>query len=137
MNTRSYTAVVPATNSTGEMLLAGNDLDNTILAGDGNASLWGGDDGDDLLIGGNGQNTFYYNLGNGNDTIQNANDGDIVDLTNITPDEISSTKIISTGVTINFVDGGQLNVAGTAAVDFRINGETYAANHDTTQWTKK
>ncbi|MBR1647279.1 MAG: hypothetical protein IJ685_10960, partial [Selenomonadaceae bacterium] len=128
---------IDATNSTGEMILAGNDLDNTIIAGNGDASLWGGNTGNDLLIGGDGQNIFFYEFGNGNDTIQNLNDGDIVELAGLTLDEISSTKITSTGVTINFVDGGQLNVEGTSQIDFRINGETYAANHENSHRTNK
>ncbi|MBR1646191.1 MAG: hypothetical protein IJ685_05360 [Selenomonadaceae bacterium] len=130
--------MIDASDSTGEMLIAGNELDNTIIAGNGDASLWGGDDGNDLLFGGDGQNTFFYTAGgNGNDTIQNASDGDIVEFTGLTLEQILSTEITSTGVTLNFADGGQLNVESTAQVDFRINGETYAANHDTAQWTKK
>ena len=130
-------AVVDATNSAGDMILTGNDRDNTILAGDGDASLWGGNGGNDLLVGGGGRNIFFYNAGNGSDTVTGANDGDIVDLTNITLAQISSADISSGGVTLNFVDGGKLNVEGTAAVDFRINGETYVADFASGTRTKK
>ena len=130
-------AVIDATASTGEMILAGNDRDNTILAGDGDASLWGGNGGNDLLVGGGGRNIFFYNAGNGSDTVTGANDGDIVDLTNITLAQISTAEISSGGVTLNFVDGGKLNVEGTAAVDFRINGETYTADYSSATWSKK
>ena len=61
---------IDATNSTVTAELACNDLDNTILAGNGNSSLWGGNLGNDLLVGGERKNTFYYTFENGNDTIK-------------------------------------------------------------------
>ena len=130
-------AVVDATNSTGDVLIAGNERDNTILAGTGNNSLWGGDGGNDLLVGGSGRNVFFYAGGNGSDTVTNANDGDAVELAGLTLAQISSAEISSGGVTLNFVDGGKLNVESTAAIDFRINGETYAADFTSGTWTKK
>ena len=130
-------AVIDATNSAGEILIAGNERNNTILAGEGDASLWGGDGGNDLLHGGGGRNIFFYLAGNGSDTVTGANDGDAVELIGLTLAQISSAEISSGGVTLNFVDGGKLNVNGTAEVDFRINGETYAADFTSNTWTKK
>ncbi len=112
----------------GKTSLAGNLNDNTIIAGDGDSSLWGGDGGNDLLVGG-GKNTFFYNFGNGNDTIQSANDGDIVDLTNITLAEISSTNISADAVSINFIDGGSLTVNGNAAVEYKVDGTSYVVDN--------
>ncbi|MBR4384753.1 MAG: hypothetical protein IKP64_14505, partial [Selenomonadaceae bacterium] len=72
----------------GRTSLAGYALDETIIAGKGDSSLWGGIFGDDLLIGGESQNTFFYHLGEGNDTIQGAKSGDIVDLNTLTIDQV-------------------------------------------------
>ena len=56
----------------GNTSLVDNELNNTIIAGQGDASLWCGfSPDDDLLIGGNSRNTFFYRMGNGNDTIPN------------------------------------------------------------------
>ena len=117
-----------ASNANGFTSLVGNDFDNTLIAGKSDSSLWGGL-GDDLLIGGGGRNTFFYCLGNGNDTIQNATDGDEIILADVTLEQIGSTKISSDGVTINFTDGGSLTVDGNAEINWRLaDGATYNAN---------
>ncbi|MBR2518576.1 MAG: hypothetical protein IKE46_02130 [Selenomonadaceae bacterium] len=112
----------------GKTSLAGNAFDNTIIAGNGDSSLWGGDFGNDLLIGGGGKNTFFYNFGNGNDTIQNAKAGDVVDLTNITLAEISAANITDSGVELEFSDGGTLTVSGTNC-EYRVAGTSYVVDN--------
>ena len=126
-----------ATKSDGKNTLAGNDLDNTISAGVGDASLWGGNGGDDLLVGGASKNMFFYAYGNGNDTIKNANSGDTVYLAGITIDQIASTEIAQGTVAINFKDGGKLNVESSNAVEFALEGATYLADHSTGTWQQK
>ena len=80
--------------------LAGNDLDNTIIAGKDDASLWGGDNGDDLLIGGKGHNMFFYCNGNGHDTIQGINDGDSFILGDVSLDQIADTRITADSISV-------------------------------------
>ena len=122
---------IDATTSEGRNTLAGNALDNTILAGNGDASLWGGTGGDDLLIGGTGKNTFFYLQGNGSDTIQSANDGDAVILSNVTLEQISDTSITAGGVAINFKDGGSLQINSTADITYQLaDGSKFSANHE-------
>ena len=128
---------IDASNSTVKAELAGNDLDNTIIAGAGDASLWGGNGGDDLLIGGKAHNLFFYTNGNGNDTITGVNNGDAVILSNISLDQIIATNITADGTTINFKDGGTLNVATSNAVEFAFNDATYLADHSTGTWQQK
>ncbi|MBQ6005136.1 MAG: alpha/beta fold hydrolase [Selenomonadaceae bacterium] len=118
---------VDATNSTGRNVLAGNELNNTLKGGYGDATLWGGDYGDDLMIGGSSRNTFVYALGNGNDRIQNANSGDVVRFDGLTLDDISSARTVGNYTAINFTDGGSLQVTGSADVAFSIGGEKYTA----------
>ncbi|MBR4152393.1 MAG: hypothetical protein IKT98_05485 [Selenomonadaceae bacterium] len=127
-----------ATISDGKNTLAGNEIDNTILAGKGDASLWGGNGGDDLLVGGNSQNLFFYCNGNGNDTIRGTNDGDGVILAGISLDQIVGTKISGNAVDINFKDGGSLHVEGNSDITYQLaDGLSFSANHEQAVWLSK
>ena len=130
------TRTLDASAVEGRTSLVGNALDNTIIAGQGDSSLWGGEFlSDDLLIGGAGRNTFFYHIGNGNDTIQGAHAGDIVDLNTLTIDQVVG-EIGEGGVVLNFTDGGSLTVDSTD-VEFKINndGTTYVVEDG--HWTTK
>ena len=125
--------VLDASNAEGNTSLVGNDSDNTILAGNGDASLWGGNGGDDLLQGGAGKNTFFYT--NGNDTIAGANDGDEIILSGVTLEQISGTSIATDAVTINFKDGGALQVNSAADVTYQLaDGTKFSADHEQSAW---
>ena len=122
-------SVIDASNATVKAELAGNDLDNTIYAGNGDNSLWGGNGGDDLLVGGTGKDSFYYVLGNGNDTIQSAGDGDSVILANMTLADITVDSVTSSAVALNFSNGGKLTVNDNGNnVSFTVGEETYQLN---------
>ncbi len=124
-----------ASTAQGKTSLAGNDLDNKIFAGKGDSTLWGGSGGDDLLVGGTGKNTFYYLQGNGNDTIQGANNGDVVYLSTVTLEQISGTSITGDAVSINFTDGGSLQVNSNANVTYQLaDGSKFSANHVQSSW---
>lgn len=127
--------VIDATGSTVKTELAGNDFDNTICAGDGDSSLWGGNSGNDVLIGGKGESIFFYAFGNGNDSVAGANDGDNVVLADISLQQIANTTITDNSVIISFVDGGSLIVEGNSNVAFQLaDGSKYLANHQTSRW---
>ena len=132
-------AVLDASQSDGSNILAGNELSNVIIGGSGENSLWGGYGSEsDTLIGGAGQNTFFYGAGNGNDNVQNAHDGDIISLEDITLDQISDANITSGGVIFKFTDGGSLTVDGTADVTYQLaDGSKYSANHEQMAWEDK
>lgn len=125
-----------ASDVNGYTELVGNANDNTIIAGHGDSSLWGGNSAsNDLLIGGGSHNTFFYCAGNGNDTISGTNDGDDIILADITLEQITGTNITADSVDINFTDGGSLHVAGTSDVTYLLaNGSKYSANHETQSW---
>lgn len=137
--------VIDASDFVGLAELAGNDYDNTIIAGNGQTSLWGGNHGDDLLVASeSGKDTFYYTLGNGTDTIYGAKDGDVVDLAGVTLDQIASTEFSGSsdpiqGVAINFKDGGKLYIGdnGGNDVQYKVGGETYYVNEEHNGWVKK
>jgi hypothetical protein len=132
-------AVIDASGSVAELELAGNTLANTITAGSGNASLWGGSgSASDVLIGGSGQNTFYYEQGNGADTVDNANDGDTVNLFDTSLENIVSADITSTGVVVQFTDGGSLTVNSNKDVNYVLkDGSTWSADHSSHTWNQK
>lgn len=123
----------------GNTSLVGNDFNNTIIAGQGDSSLWGGSSSsNDLLIGGKSQNTFFYFMDNGRDTIQGANNGDKVILDNISLDQIISTNITADAVFINFNDGGSLKVDGQSDVTYQLaDGSKYSASYERLQWDSK
>lgn len=112
--------------------LAGNDYNNTIIAGSGATSLWGGNRGDDALVAGTGQDTFFYTIGNGTDTIYGAKNGDIVNLAGVTLDQLDTANFAfsETGVKLAFKDGGVLYIGdnGGNDVSYIVEGQTYFVN---------
>lgn len=123
----------------GNTSLVGNANDNTIIAGQGDASLWGGfSPADDLLIGGNSHNTFFYCNGNGHDTIQGTNNGDSVILSDISLNQITGTKITADAVSIDFIDGGFLKINGSSDITYQLaDGSKFSANHERLEWYSK
>lgn len=109
---------IDATASDVKAELVGNDFDNAIRAGSGDSSLWGGNSGDDLLIGGAGHDSFYYTNGNGNDSISGSTAGDVVFLFEVTLDQIASTGVENGTAVINFKDGGSLTVSDATNCQF-------------------
>ena len=108
------------------------------MLSDGDSSLWGGNGGDDLLQGGSGKNTFFYCLGNGNDTIAGTNDGDAIILSTVTLEQIASTNIAADSVAINFTDGGSLQINSNADITYQFaDGSKYSANHEKFEWSAR
>lgn len=123
----------------GNTSLVGNEFDNTIIAGQGDSSLWGGfASSNDLLIGGNSRNTFFYCMGNGNDTVQGTNDKDFVILSDVSLDQIIETSITADSVSIRFNNGGSLQIQGTSDVTYQLaDGSKYSANHQRLEWDSR
>ena len=117
-----------------EVIVGANNLSNTITAGSGGAWMWGGTSSADTLIGGAGSDVFYYTIGSGNDTIQNAASNDTVNLLGVSVSQITSAQITDNGVIANFSDGGSLNISGQAG-NFILGGQTYHADYQNKVWT--
>ena len=85
-----------------------------------------------MLVGGAGKNTFFYTTGNGNDTIQGANAGDLVFLSQISIDQISSANVTNNIATINFADGGRLTIQDADKANYVVTQgdqmQTYAVS---------
>ena len=121
--------VLDANGYNGDAVLIGNNNDNVIYGGSGNNSLWGGESGDDTLFGGDGSNEFYYMKGNGDDVIENAKDGDVIKLLDISMDDINVrfTEVDDDKVVVSMQDGGSLTLNGNADVTFELNDGTKLA----------
>ena len=63
-------------------ILRGSSLSDTIIGGFGNDQIWGGYGGSDVLTGGAGADTYWWDYGDGNDTIayESTNSSDTVKL---------------------------------------------------------
>ena len=130
--------VLDAHEANGSNILAGNALDNVVIGGTGVNSIWGGfGSSEDTLIGGSGQNTFFFALENGNDIVQNAHDGDVIDLRHVLLAHVTSAEISDTGVKLELTDGSKLDVQSNASMEYRLHDGTYIADHATHEWIKK
>lgn len=139
--------VIDATGFSGKAELAGSvGMDNTIYAGSGDTSLWGGATGEgagqvgnDVLYGGAGQDVFFYKYGNGADTVY-AGEGDVINLA-VTLDDIDSTSIEDEKVVVNFKDGGSVTVNdGGSNVAYQVQGDgdsIYLVDRENGKWVKK
>ena len=111
---------VDATESTGNNQIAGAKNSNIeIKGGAGNSSLWGGEGvhSNDTLIGGAGNEKFFFGSYQGNDIIQGASDSDTVELYNITIDDITNTESSGKDMTVTFKNG-----------DYSLKMESYSEN---------
>ena len=116
---------VDASDSDGDVLIAGSARSDLIMGGYGSNSLWGGVGGRDTLVGGDGTNNFFYALGNGLDVIENANDDDVINLLGISLDDIRSIDADDSSVTLKFTDGGRLNIRGDAELNCELTEGAY------------
>ena len=123
-----------SSHSAFDIIIGANDLANKLIAGSGGSSLWGGNGGDDTLVGGDGYDEFFYTVGNGNDVIKNAASNDIVNLLGVSLGQISDALVNESAVTLKFIDGGSLRVEGNTNVGYSLGGLTYAANQSNGTW---
>ena len=117
----------------GNTSITGSVDNDTIFAGSGKSTLWGGK-GDDYLEGGTAGDTFIYALGDGNDVIRNAGEGDLIFLSDISLEKILSTNISEESVAFNLSDGGSINVTGAGELYQLADGSRYSANRETFEW---
>ncbi len=84
----------------GNLRLIGNDLDNEIYSGAGN----------DTLTGGSGADRFYWGNGDGYDIITDAENADIIDLYNVSINDVAELNTSNGGISVRLNDGSQLTV---------------------------
>ena len=101
--------------------------------GDGMSSLWGGNGGDDTLVGGEGYDTFIYNLGNGNDVVRGADENDTIVINTTSIDDFvnqGSALFVGNDVKFTLSDGGSFTIKNgkTCGSTYVVNGTAYVAN---------
>ena len=126
---------INAQNSASQNILAGNNLDNEIVAGLGNSSLWGGNStSNDTLTGGDGADMFWYGVGEGNDVVNGATSNDTVNLYNVGLNNIASFEDFGNGVKIN-LSSGSLTINTTETPKFMLaDGSAYRYSRDSSTW---
>ena len=131
---------VDASESTGNNQIAGAKNSNIeIKGGAGNSSLWGGlgNTANDTLIGGEGDEKFFFGSYEGNDVIVGAGDSDTVELYNITIADLTSLNASGKDITAIFKNGDySLTLQDySATTTFRFSdGSTW--NYNKNSWTR-
>ena len=124
----------------GETTLVGNSNNNVITASAGDSSLWGGTNGNDTLIGGDGDDMFWYFYGNGNDSISGADNNDTVNLADVTFDmfDVSAIEIGDNSIKVNFHDGGSVALDTNDETTFTLgDGSSWVYDKDDNEWKSK
>ena len=134
---------VDASESTGNLELAGGEQGDSILGGRGESSLWGGAGGNDFLTGGSGYNEFYFGKGEGHDVITDSNSGDKVMLYNVALEDLDLAR---TGVgadgnmVIRLLDGSSLtiqNYSAQGASTFQLADSTWHYDRESGAWSQE
>lgn len=116
---RTYSSIeyVDASSATGDVVLVGSTGNETLVGGTNNTLMFGGFGGNDVLVGSRqGETTFYFAKGCGNDTITASSSNDRVLLYGITLDDFDSTTSSGgTDLVIGLKDGSTLTVKGVAS----------------------
>lgn len=130
---------INASKYEGASKLAGNEQNNIIRGSKGNSSLWGGTGDDvDMLIGASGYDEFFYLKGNGKDMIRNVESTDLINLMDISMDDISSTNESTSYLNINFKDGGRLIIEAKNDLQFKLSdGSQMEYNQTKKEWRTK
>ena len=130
---------VDARDNPNDLILAGTySNSNTIYGGSGNSSLWGGYNNiDDTLVGGSGSEMFWYGKYEGYDVISNADSSDIVNLYDVSLNDIAVADTFADQIVIRFNTGTALVIKDTENVTpaFQLGGGgRYKYNRDSGQW---
>ncbi|MBR0103778.1 MAG: hypothetical protein IJQ01_09815, partial [Selenomonadaceae bacterium] len=130
---------INALYANGSNTLVGNASENLIIGGTGSNSIWGGaGKANDTLVGGAGRNEFFFCAGNGHDVISFAHSGDVVNMYEVTLDQVAKAQITSSGVSVELTDGSKLDIQSKDIVEYRLaDGSAWTANHITKTWNKK
>ena len=128
------------TGASGNDNLRGGKGNDMIFGGAGNDKLWG-DKGNDMLYGGDGDDTFFYGKGDGKDVIFGFENGDMLNLTDITNitgrvNAAGTEVYINAGstdkaITLKDFTATEFNIsAGGSASTYRISNGAFVKSND-------
>lgn len=111
------------------VMMGSADNAETLTAGAGNTTLWGGGRKGDLLVGSSdsaAHQVFYYGAGDGKDTIQSGNWGvdEGADILWLGSGEIAGVKNDGNNTTVKLGSGDNLTLAGVSDVDTAVQYST-------------
>ena len=109
-----------------------------IYAGDEGSRLWGGTDGvADVLVGGDGMDTFLCGKYFGADTCMNTSASDVVNIFDATLSDIVATGEMNGTIAIQFNTGNVIAVQSSEALSSAFvlaDGSAWRYNHATKSW---
>ena len=132
--------------ATGTLVIGGAENSNeSLIGGQGDTTLWGGVGGNDTLKGGSGNTAYYFGVDEGNDVIMNTKSTDKVMLYSVGVDDVASSALNGSTMTITLNSGDTLRVQGMSDESvntFILTDGTYTydysqRNTNTKGWTWK
>jgi len=118
------------------ILVGGDNASNNFSAGSGGSWLWGGSGDADTLTGGSGSDVFYFGKNDGSDVINNASSSDVVNLYDVSINDITSLDTSNNQITIGLNTGASININSSENISAKISMAegTVNFNHSTKQW---
>ena len=119
------------------ILVGGNNASNKFVAGSGGSWLWGGVGGSDTLTGGTGSDVFWFGKNDGTDFINNASSSDVVNLYDVSINDITSLNTEEDHqITIGLNTGANIKINSSENVSAKITMAEGSVNfnHSTKQW---
>lgn len=131
-----------------EVLVGGNNANDTIYAGNGGSSLWGGSgDNFDTIIGGSGGDVFWYGKNDGFDHVVNASENDLINLYDVNLSDVIDATWLDSGVSSTSETVFEMAIAtntgrilavscsSTLSPTFQLaDGSRWQFNRNTTSW---
>lgn len=132
---------INASSNTGTLLIAGTSGNESLVAGKGETTMWGGT-GNDTLVGNKaGVTEFYFGKGNGKDVITTSSSDDKVVLFDVALSDVAGATYNSGTMKINLTDGSSLTVnnMGTSSVNtFQLSdGSQWTFDTSSKTWSQK
>ncbi len=120
-----------------ERIIVGNEKSNGIRAGVNGSWMWGFV-GDDTLVGGAGEDMYWFGKGEGSDVIENCGAEDIVNFWTVNLEDMSGVSMDSNdNITFTLTDGNSLkiNTTGTSTTFQLPNLTRWKFEHSSRQFT--
>jgi len=132
--------VVDASANTGSVILAGSAANETLIAGKGDSSVWGGTGNDTLVGNSTGTTEFYFGKGAGKDVITKSSADDKVMLFDVALGDVAGANYSSGTMKISLTDGSTLtvqNMSASSVNTFQLNdGSKWTFNTSTKTWSQ-